>query len=183
MAGIGANLETDLKKVIALSTLSQLGLMIMAVAMSIPKLAFFHMLSHALFKALLFICAGNIIHCNQDTQDIRKIGSIVSQMPVTAACLNTANLALCGTPFMAGFYSKDLILETIIFSSNSAYAITIVYLATALTVSYSLRLRLYALAACPNRPAAFNMSDTTKYSRPATVPLIVLSITGGALIS
>jgi NADH-ubiquinone oxidoreductase chain 5 len=183
IAGIGANLETDLKKVIALSTLSQLGLIVIAVALGLPRIAYFHILSHALFKALLFMCAGNIIHCNQDTQDIRKIGAIISQIPLTAACLNTANLALCGVPFIAGFYSKDIILEAIVFDSVSLYVIGIVYLATALTVIYSLRLRYYATSLTPNSPSSFNLNDRATFSRLATTPLILISIIGGATIS
>jgi NADH-ubiquinone oxidoreductase chain 5 len=183
IAGLGANLETDLKKVIALSTLRQLGLIIIAISINIPKLAYFHILSHALFKALLFICAGNIIHCSQDTQDIRKIGNIIIIMPVTSACLNTANLALCGIPFIAGFYSKDIILESILFSDYSTYILLLVYFATALTVIYSLRLSYYALSSTPNNCATFNLRDITKFSSPATTPLTLISIIGGATIS
>jgi NADH-ubiquinone oxidoreductase chain 5 len=84
-------------------------------------LYYFHILSHALFKALLFMCAGNIIHCRGDTQDLRKIGFISKQIPVTCVCINTSNLALCGAPFIAGFYSKDLVLETLLNFSNSHY--------------------------------------------------------------
>nr|QUI76266.1 NADH dehydrogenase subunit 5 [Cloeon dipterum] len=182
MAGIGANLETDLKKVIALSTLSQLGLMIMAVSINMPKLAYFHMLTHALFKALLFMCAGNIIHASQDNQDMRKMGNIVSQMPVIAACLNTANLALCGIPFMAGFYSKDMILEFMLFNNYSNYVLLMVYLATALTVMYSLRLSFYSMTCPANNPALSNMNDEAKFSSPATTPLTLMSILSGAII-
>lgn len=182
IAGIGANLETDLKKVIALSTLSQLGLIIIAVSINIPKLAYFHMLSHALFKALLFMCAGNIIHGRLDNQDIRKIGNIIIYMPVTAACLNTANLALCGVPFIAGFYSKDIILECMLFNSYSNYTLFLVYFATALTVIYSLRLRYYSIASTVRNASLFNLSDISKFSRPATTPLTIMSIIGGAII-
>merc|ERR1719153_1949187 len=103
MAGLGANFEYDLKKIIALSTLRQLGVIIRILSLGFANLAFFHLLSHALFKALLFICAGAVIHNIKDYQDI--------QIPLTTFCINLANLALCGTPFLAGFYSKDLILE------------------------------------------------------------------------
>ena len=111
MAGVGANYEYDLKKIIALSTLSQLGLIMMILSMGYATLAYFHLLAHALFKALLFLCAGAIIHGIGDIQDIRCIGRLVGQMPLTLSCLNVANFALCGLPFLAGFYSKDLILE------------------------------------------------------------------------
>merc|ERR1719347_256241 len=117
MAGLGANFETDLKKIIALSTLSQLGVIMRVLALGFPDLAFFHLLAHALFKALLFICAGSIIHRVKDYQDIRIMGGLVYHIPLTSICINLANLALCGTPFLAGFYSKDIILEVAFISS------------------------------------------------------------------
>lgn len=113
IAGLGANFEFDLKKIIALSTLRQLGLIIRILSIGFYKLAFFHLLSHALFKALLFICAGAIIHNIQNSQDIRLIGGLGIYIPLTTSCFNVANLALSGIPFLAGFYSKDLILEVV----------------------------------------------------------------------
>lgn len=77
------------------------------------KLAIFHLLTHALFKALLFICAGAIIHNINNSQDIRLIGGLRIHIPLTSACFNVSNLALCGIPFLAGFYSKDIILEIV----------------------------------------------------------------------
>lgn len=111
MAGLGANFEFDLKKIIALSTLSQLGVIISAVGAGLPTLAFFHLLAHALFKALLFMCAGIIIHRCGDSQDIRGMGGMMYVLPVVSCLITVANLALCGAPFLTGFYSKDLILE------------------------------------------------------------------------
>lgn len=183
MAGLGATFETDLKKIIALSTLSQLGLMILSIRIGITKIAYFHMLRHALFKALLFICAGNIIHSRIDNQDLRKIGFITMQIPLTRACLNTANLALCGTPFLAGFYSKDMILETLLGENMSHWTLFLAFTATALTLTYSIRLRCYALISNPNRRPLFNLNDSPQFSTSAIVPLSLLSITGGALIS
>jgi len=81
------------------------------------KLAFFHLLTHALFKALLFMCAGRIIHNINNFQDIRVIGGLGIHMPITTACFNISNLALCGIPFLAGFYSKDIILEIVSLSN------------------------------------------------------------------
>ena len=111
IAGLGANFEFDLKKIIALSTLRQLGVILRILSLGYPELAFFHLLSHALFKALLFICAGVIIHRVGDNQDIRSIGGLIFSMPLSVSFIRVANLALCGFPFLAGFYSKDLILE------------------------------------------------------------------------
>jgi NADH-ubiquinone oxidoreductase chain 5 len=109
MARFGANFEYDLRRIIALSTLSQLGLMIGAVSIGLVSLAFFHLLIHALFRALLFICAGVIIHTIKDSQDIRFMGNLSIQVPFTSVCLSVSSFALCGIPFLAGFYSKDLI--------------------------------------------------------------------------
>nr|ADD83049.1 NADH dehydrogenase subunit 5 [Baetis sp. PC-2010] len=183
MAGIGANLETDLKKIIALSTLSQLGLMMMSISMGAVGLAYFHMLSHALFKALLFMCAGNVIHCSGDTQDLRKMGFIASQMPITCVCINTANLALCGAPFMAGFYSKDLVLETLLHGPTPHLALTLAMLATALTVTYSLRLSFYCMMTNISGKTTFNLNDSAGYSCMAMMPLTLLSVTGGLIMS
>merc|ERR1712042_77625 len=86
MSGLGANFEYDLKKIIALSTLSQLGVIIRVLRIGLKELAFFHLVTHALFKALLFICAGAVIHNIKNYQDIRLIGNLVSEMPLTTFC-------------------------------------------------------------------------------------------------
>merc|ERR1719347_1745349 len=114
MAGCAAMLEIDIKKVIALSTLSQLGIIIIIIGAGAPVLAYFHLLSHAFFKAILFICAGIIIHNIKDYQDIRKIGTSSSFIPIVTSVIIVANIRLCGLPFLRGFYSKDLILEVMI---------------------------------------------------------------------
>lgn len=111
MSGMVAIYEYDLKKVIALSTLSQLGIMIFSISLGLYEVAFFHLLRHALFKALLFLCAGILIHGVGNTQDARSFGGLVLSFPLVRACINLANLSLCGIPFLSGFYSKDLIVE------------------------------------------------------------------------
>nr|AVI25212.1 NADH dehydrogenase subunit 5 [Phyllomimus sp. YH-2018] len=156
MSGIGANLEYDLKKIIALSTLSQLGLMVGTLAVGESKLAFFHLLTHALFKALLFMCAGVIIHNMMNCQDIRCMGGLSMQMPITASCFNIANLALCGMPFLAGYYSKDLILEHVILSEINICIFFLFMISTGLTVCYSLRLSYYTMT------GEFNVLSTSK---------------------
>jgi NADH-ubiquinone oxidoreductase chain 5 len=140
IAGTAAIIECDLKKIIALSTLSQLGVIIAAIGINFPILAFFHLLTHALFKALLFICAGSLIHHHHHTQDLRQIGNIFPQMPLTTSCLLTANIALCGIPFITGFYSKDLILEFSLFHPINYTIILIFFIATILTAAYSARI-------------------------------------------
>jgi NADH-ubiquinone oxidoreductase chain 5 len=115
MAGFGANFEFDLRKIIALPTLSQFGLIVAAVSIGLVGLAFFHLLTHALFKALLFMCAGVFIHTMRDSQDIRFIGGLSFQIPFTTICFGVSSFALCGIPFLAGFYPRDLILEMVSF--------------------------------------------------------------------
>nr|APX39683.1 NADH dehydrogenase subunit 5 [Aphthona euphorbiae] len=145
MSGLGANFEFDLKKIIALSTLSQLGLMMSILALGSYELAFFHLLIHALFKALLFMCAGNIIHSLNNCQDIRYMGGLIKQMPLTCLYLNICNWSLCGLPFMSGFYSKDLIVEVMSMSILNLYIYIIFYVSIGLTVAYSFRLTYYTL--------------------------------------
>jgi NADH-ubiquinone oxidoreductase chain 5 len=111
ISGLVAVFEYDLKKVIALSTLRQLGVIIFSISLGLYLVAFFHLVIHALFKAILFLCAGAIIHGIGGSQDIRHYGGQIQNYPVIGACLNIANLSLCGIPFMSGFYSKDLIVE------------------------------------------------------------------------
>jgi NADH-ubiquinone oxidoreductase chain 5 len=139
MAGYRAIGECDIKKIIALSTLSQLGVIIAALGIANPSLALFHLLSHAMFKALLFICAGTLIHTHHHTQDLRLIGNVYKQIPLTTTCLTIANLALCGSPFLRGFYSKDIIIETALFYPQNLTIFLIFIVATALTTAYSVR--------------------------------------------
>nr|UUG47466.1 NADH dehydrogenase subunit 5 [Ips shangrila] len=143
MAGLAANLEYDLKKIIALSTLSQLGLMMTILSLGESNLAFMHLLIHALFKALLFMCAGAIIHNFGDNQDIRNMGGLASKLPLTGACMNISNFALCGLPFLSGFYSKDLIAEFLSLQYSSVLVYFIFYFSIGLTAAYSIRLSYY----------------------------------------
>lgn len=108
MTGIFQN---DLKKIIAYSTCSQLGYMIFCCGLSNYTVAMFHLSNHAFFKALLFLCAGSVIHAFSDEQDIRKMGSLINFLPITYSLMLIGSLALAGFPFLTGFYSKDFILE------------------------------------------------------------------------
>merc|ERR1711973_449607 len=119
MSGITAIIEIDIKKIIALSTLSQLGIIIIILGLGNPILSFFHLISHAFFKAILFICAGIIIHNIKDYQDIRKIGFSFNNLNYSISIIIIANLSLCGLPFIRGFYSKDLIIEIIIIKGKN----------------------------------------------------------------
>nr|UZC78770.1 NADH dehydrogenase subunit 5 [Nephrotoma sp.] len=183
MAGLGANFEFDLKKIIALSTLSQLGLMMSILSMGFYKLAFFHLLTHALFKALLFMCAGAIIHNMKNNQDIRMMGGLVIQMPFTSACLNLANLALCGMPFLAGFYSKDLILEIVMLSNINMFSFFLYFFSTGLTVCYSFRLVYYSLTGEFNNISLHPMNDEGYIMLRGMMGLLFMAIIGGSMLS
>lgn len=145
LAGIAAIVECDIKKVIALSTLSQLGTIIYSLAINIPQLAFFHLVTHALFKALLFIAAGTIIHYHNHGQDLRSVGLLNNTIPLVATILVGASIALCGAPFTAGFYSKDLILEAQINQPINFVLIIIFLTATRLTAAYRTRFLINVL--------------------------------------
>nr|UPX88337.1 NADH dehydrogenase subunit 5 [Lucilia silvarum] len=183
MAGLGANYEFDLKKIIALSTLSQLGLMMSILSMGYYKLAFFHLLTHALFKALLFMCAGAIIHNMNNSQDIRLMGSLSLMMPLTSSCFNVANLALCGMPFLAGFYSKDLILETVSLSYINMFSFFLYFFSTGLTVCYSFRLVYYTMTGDSNFSSLNMLNDEGWVMLKSMMGLLMLSIFGGSMLS
>ena len=159
IAGLGANFEYDLKKIIALSTLSQLGVILRILSLGYRDLAFFHLLSHALFKALLFMCAGVVIHRVGGYQDIRFIGNLIKFMPLTISFMTISNLALCGFPFLAGFYSKDIILEVAFIRWINFVALLLYVLATGLTVMYTLRLIFYSIRGEYNLGSICNLSD------------------------
>nr|YP_010946928.1 NADH dehydrogenase subunit 5 [Symploce maxima]WGO57685.1 NADH dehydrogenase subunit 5 [Symploce maxima] len=182
MAGLGANFEFDLKKIIALSTLSQLGLMMSILALGFAKLAFFHLLTHALFKALLFMCAGVVIHSMKDSQDIRFMGNLSFQMPLTSSCLMVSNFALCGMPFLAGFYSKDLILEMVSLSYVNIFGFFLFFFSTGLTVCYSLRLFYYTLCGDFNLSSYYYMGEENKYMLKGMIGLLIMVILGGSVL-
>nr|ARI44180.1 NADH dehydrogenase subunit 5 [Celyphus obtectus] len=183
MAGMGANFEFDLKKIIALSTLSQLGLMMSILSMGFLKLAFFHLLTHALFKALLFMCAGAIIHNMNNSQDIRLMGGLSIHMPLTSSCFNVANLALCGMPFLAGFYSKDMILEIVSLSNINMFSFFLYFFSTGLTVCYSLRLVYYSMTGELNCGSLNLLNDEGWIMLKGMMGLLFMSIIGGSMLN
>nr|BBC14915.1 NADH dehydrogenase subunit 5 [Xenoturbella japonica] len=172
-----AMFQNDLKKVIAYSTTSQLGLMMFSIGVGQPLLALFHMTTHGFFKALLFMCSGSLIHNNMDDQDARTNNNIMKESPISLACMITGSLALMGTPFLAGFYSKDLIIEFAAKSSTNMFAFMMIIIATALTAAYSTRLiKMITEKTSNNTP--LKMKDEPKK---LIYPLLTLST--GALIS
>nr|YP_010046719.1 NADH dehydrogenase subunit 5 [Aedes alternans]QPJ78663.1 NADH dehydrogenase subunit 5 [Aedes alternans] len=183
MAGLGANYEFDLKKIIALSTLSQLGLMMSILSIGYYKLAFFHLLTHALFKALLFMCAGVIIHNMKNMQDIRYMGGLMMSMPLTCSSFNIANLALCGMPFLAGFYSKDLILEVVSLSYMNFFSFFLFFFSTGLTVSYSFRLVYYSMVGDFNSMSLNMLNDEGWVMSFSIFFLMIMAVIGGSMLN
>nr|UJG45456.1 NADH dehydrogenase subunit 5 [Ceraclea annulicornis] len=140
MSGLSAVCEFDFKKIIALSTLSQLGLMMSTLGMGLKVLSGFHLLTHAFFKALLFLCAGVLIHSFYNFQDIRYMGSFFKYVPIIYSCFIISNLSLMGMFFLSGFYSKDLILEMMSVGNLNFMIYILFYICILFTVIYSFRL-------------------------------------------
>nr|URX53053.1 NADH dehydrogenase subunit 5 [Glyptotermes sp. 10 AB-2022a] len=182
MAGLGANFEYDLSSIIALSTLSQLGLMIGSVSVGFAGLAFFHLLTHALFSALLFMCAGVIIHTMKDSQDIRFMGNLSFQMPYTSVCLGVSSFALCGMPFLAGFYSKDLILEMVSLSYVNFIGFFLFFVSTGLTVCYSFRLFYCVFCGDFNLSTFYFISEDNINMLYGMLGLMLIAVFGGSML-
>ena len=183
IAGCAAMLEMDIKKVIALSTLSQLGIIIIIIGGGAPVLAYFHLLSHAFFKAMLFICAGIIIHNIKDYQDIRKISRLKNFIPIVTSVILIANISLCGLPFLRGFYSKDAILELIMINGINLLIILVVLLGTFLTVAYSCRISFLVALNINKSESCYQINDNDFYILLGIIILFPASILGGMKLS
>ena len=144
--------QNDLKRIIAFSTISQLGYMVMAIGLSQYNVALMHVINHAFFKALLFLGAGAVIHSFADEQDIRKMGGLIKFLPFTYTAMLVGSLSLLATPWLTGFYSKDLIIELAYghYSFSGIYAYILGSLTAGLTAFYSFRLISLVFLTVPN---------------------------------
>nr|APX40428.1 NADH dehydrogenase subunit 5 [Cassida viridis] len=182
MSGLVACFEFDLKKIIAMSTLSQLGLMMSVLFMGDCNLAFFHLLTHALFKALLFMCAGYIIHSSLNCQDIRFMGSMINFMPVTFTYFIISNFSLCGLPFLSGFYSKDLIVEFMMMSYMNFFIFIMYMVSLGLTIMYSVRLMLYLVLKSFNNFSLNLVSESLNFMMIGMSILIFFVVFSGSMM-
>ena len=169
--------QQDIKKVIAYSTMSQLGMMVIAIGLSSYNVALFHLINHAFYKGLLFLGAGAVIHSVHDNQDFRKYGGLKQFLPLTYSVMLIASLSLVAFPFMTGYYSKDFILESA-FGKFHLSSIIVYYIATiaaVFTTLYSVKVLYLTFLTNPNGPLN-NYKNVHESGIYMSLPLVILAI-------
>ena len=169
--------QNDLKRIIAFSTISQLGYMVMAVGLSQYNVALMHVVNHAFFKALLFLGAGAVIHSFADQQDVRKMGGLINFLPFTYTAMLVGSLSLLATPWLTGFYSKDLIIELAYaqYSFSGTYAFVLGSITAGLTAFYSFRLISLVFLTVPNGPKNSYL-NSHEANLAVVIPLFILAL-------
>ena len=169
--------QQDIKKVIAYSTMSQLGMMVIAIGLSSYNVALFHLVNHAFYKGLLFLAAGSVIHAVSDNQDFRKYGGLKIFLPLTYSVMLIASLSLVAFPFMTGFYSKDFIIESAYgqFFISSIIVYWIATIAAMFTTLYSIKVLYLTFITNPNGPIT-NYKHAHESDTFMSIPLIILAI-------
>jgi NADH-ubiquinone oxidoreductase chain 5 len=169
--------QNDLKRIIAFSTISQLGYMVMAVGLSQYNVALMHVINHAFFKALLFLGAGAVIHSFSDQQDVRRLGGLIKFLPFTYTAMLVGSLSLLATPWLTGFYSKDLIIELALgqYSFSGTYAYILGSLTAGLTAFYSFRLISLVFLTYPNGPK-ISYLNSHEANLAVIIPLFILAL-------
>src|ERR1700735_12220 len=175
--------QQDIKKIIAYSTMSQLGMMVIAIGLSSYNIALFHLINHAFYKGLLFLGAGVVIHAVSDNQDFRKYGGLRSFLPLSYSVMLIASLSLVAFPFMTGFYSKDFILESAYgqFYFNSTVVYFIATIGAIFTTLYSVKVLYLTFLTSPNGPLSNYKDSFTRHSAHEgdifmNLPLVLLAI-------
>lgn len=183
IARLRAFFEIDIKKIVALSTLRQLGIIICSIGRGLVTLGFFHLLSHAFFKALLFIRAGNLIHASERYQDLRVIGGGVEVIPFRVRVIIGCSGSLCGIPFISAFYSKEAIIESILINNLSFISYGLIIAGILITIFYRIRFVTLSIRRVRIARPLFIKLDLDYYVNYRILILFVPAIRGGAFVS
>ncbi len=182
MAGISATIERDLKKIVALSTLRQLGVILFALSNEIPNLCFFHLITHAFFKATIFLCVGTLIFAGGGVQDYRLSGTSWYKIPVATSWLITCCACLTGIPFTSGFLSKDLIVERCLWNDLSLLVVVYIFFSVILTAIYTARI-VYTIAFAKSYNSVESINDHNYiYANTPITGIGLLALFSGTLI-
>nr|YP_010849287.1 NADH dehydrogenase subunit 5 [Krisna furcata]WGG89427.1 NADH dehydrogenase subunit 5 [Krisna furcata] len=175
--------EFDLKKIIALSTLSQLGLMMVTLFMNLPYICFMHLLNHAVFKSLIFLCSGIIIFNMDNNQDIRLMGMFSKMMPLTCSSFNISIFSLMGVPYLSGFYSSDLIIDKLMCLDLNFLLVIIFLVSVGLTSFYSFRLIFYTMFSYGNKFCYLSFIDELNEMSLSLIMLTLVSVFFGCCLN